>query len=78
MNHFCPADSLLTLAHEYHEDYSDHIKARDSDLLLEVLSEHKDSLQDMVYKSSISDEPTDEEHLNLCFYKLKLLSEVLT
>ena len=27
MEHFCPADFTLVLAHEYHEDYKDLIEA---------------------------------------------------
>ena len=78
MEHFCPADFTLVLAHEYHEDYKDLIEAKDSDRLREVLKEHEDALQEMHAGSSAQLEPVGLVQLNLCFFKLRSLTAVLT
>ena len=64
MNHFCPADFALIFASEYHEDYTDVIKAQDGDSLLELLMEHRDALQEVLDNTELVGEPLGEENLN--------------
>ena len=78
MDHFCSADFAPIFASEYHEDYNDVIKAKDAHSLLELLIEHRDALQEALDNTEIVDQPVGEETLCLSFFKLQLLSAVIS